>query len=142
MKLIFAIVVVALSPAAVGASLQFQCPERYLSKPAELSEMPRGWRGAVAQVTPGLLLSGGGMIGGSLQLQPPPELRGSDMPTKHGWDETRYPVLGESWAYCAYGQGSEIRLFRRVDTAGIRECSIRWSQPKPSTALKVEVTCR
>jgi hypothetical protein len=128
--------------AALGAELQLQCPERHLSKPFELAEVAKGWSGAVTQVLPGARLSGGGMVGGSLKLQPPADLRGNDLPTRSGWSETRYPVDGESWAYCSYGQGGEIRLYRRVDAPGVHECSVRSLQPKAPAALKVEVTCK
>jgi hypothetical protein len=143
MKRILSIAVLALTcPAAFAIDLHFQCPERYPSMPVDLAEVPKGWTAVAAQVMPGALLSGGGMIGASPKLQPPADLRGNDTPAKGGWEETRYPVSGESWAYCSYGQGGEIRLYRRVDGGGARECSVQFSPSKPLAALKVKVTCR
>lgn len=145
MKTTLLIAAIALSPKlAAGAELRFQCPERYLSRVAELADVPQGWKGAMAAVQPNLLISGGGMVGASPKLYPPADLRGSDVKTKGGWSETRYPVgpVGESWVYCAYGQGGEIQLFRRVDGTGVRECAVRTLRPKTPASTKVEIVCK
>jgi hypothetical protein len=143
MKSHFVIAALALFPTfAPGGELRLQCPERYLSRVAELTEVPREWPGAIAQVSPGLLISGGGMIGASPKLYPPADLRGSEVRTKGGWSETRYPVAGESWIYCAYGQGGEIQLFRRVDGTGVRECAVRTLRPRAPASPVVEIVCK
>lgn len=144
MKAFLTIAAVALSSVAAAEEIRFQCPDRYLTKVVELVEKPAAWRDAVATVRPEIPLSGGGVVGGSPKLYPPAELHGNTITSKGGRTETRYPVGpdGESWAYCAYGQGGEIQLYRRVDGQGRRECIVKSSQPKPPDALKVEVVCR
>jgi hypothetical protein len=82
------------------------------------------------------------MVNGSPKLYPPAELHGNEGKTAKGWSETRYPVEGESWAFCGYGQGGEVQLFRRVDGVGVRECVIRTRERKPPLSLAVEVVCR
>ena len=143
MKTIIVVAAALLPAAAAGAELHFQCPERYLNRPVELLELPSGWRGAAA-VRPELLVSGGGVIGGPLKLSPPAELRGEDVKSHDGWSATRYPVGrdGETWAYCAYGQGGEIQLFRRVDGQGRNECIVRSIQPKSPASMRVEIACK
>ncbi|WP_407659532.1 STY0301 family protein [Massilia endophytica] len=145
MKTILTVTAIASIPlAALGAELRMQCPERYLTRVVKLAEVPQEWQGAIATVRPELLLSGGGMVGGPVELYPPADLRGSDVKSKVGWSETRYPVGsdGESWVYCAYGQGGEIQLFRRIDGTGVRECSVRTSLPKAPAPPVVEIVCR
>lgn len=143
MNSIFKLVVLSLLPATVhGAPLRFQCPETYPTKPAAIVETPSAWTRTTAQVSPGLRLSGGGLIGGPLDLQPPAELRGSDAPAPGGWLETRYPAIGETWAFCSYGQGGEIRLFRRVDSVGVRECVMRSLERRVPARTQVEVICK
>jgi hypothetical protein len=145
MRPILLITAIALFPVvAHGGELRFQCPERYLSRVTELAEVPQGWKGAMAAVQPNLLIAGGGMVGASPKLYPPADLRGSDVKTKDGWSETRYPVGpdGESWVYCAYGQGGEIQVFRRVDGTGVRECAVRTLRPKSPASAVVEIVCK
>jgi len=143
MKTLLTIAAIVLSSAAVGEEMRFQCPERYLTKVAELAEKPPGWHDAVAAVRPQLPVSGGGVVGGSPRLYPPAELHGSTVTGKGGQAETRYPVgpEGESWAFCEYGQGGEIHLYRRVDGQGRRECIVKSSPSRPPALLKVEVVC-
>jgi hypothetical protein len=144
MKTILIITAVLFPAIAAGAELRFACPKHYLTQVTELPEVPLAWPGAVATVRPGLLISGGGVVGGPAKLYPPAELAGADIKTGRGWREARYP-LGpddESWAYCAYGQGGEIQLFRRVDGQGRRECTVRQSQRKPTDSLQVEIVCK
>ena len=144
MKPILIIAAIALVPAVVlGGELHFQCPERYLSQVAELAEVPQAWPGAIATVRPEQLISGGGMVGGPAKRYPPAELRGRDVKTQgRVWSETRYPIGGESWVYCAYGQGGEIQLFRRVDGDGRRACAVRTWRPKAPTSPVVDVVCK
>jgi len=144
MKAFLTIAAVALSSVAAAEEMRFQCPDRYLTKIVELAEKPLGWRDTVATVRPELSLSGGGVVGGPPKLYPPAELHGNTITSQGGRAETRYPVgpEGESWAFCAYGRGGEIQLYRRVDGQGRRECIVKSSQPKPPDALKVEVVCR
>lgn len=145
MRTILVIAAIAFFPVvALGGELHIQCPERYLTRVTELAEVPQGWQGAIATVRPELLISGGGMVGGPPKLFPPAELHGSDMKSKGGWSETRYPVGsdGESWVYCAYGQGGEIQLFRRVDGIGVRQCSVRTLRPKSPASPVVEIVCK
>lgn len=83
------------------------------------------------------------MVHGAPRLDPPAELHGSEArATRDGWRETRFPVEGESWAFCAYGQGGVIRLFRRVDDEGVRECVLRTRQARSAAAPAVEFVCR
>lgn len=82
------------------------------------------------------------MVGGPPKLYPPTELHGSDVKAKGGWSENRYPIGGESWVYCAYGQGGEIQLFRRADGDGKRECVVRTLRPKSPASPVVEVVCK
>jgi len=146
MKAPLIIAALALAPLATVAApteLRFRCPERYGSQAAELAELPQGWQPSMATVRPHLLISGGGMVRGSPRLYPPAELRGSEGKTSNGgWSETRFPVQGESWAFCDYGQGGEIRLFRRVDGVGVRDCVIRTRQRASAPAPTVEIVCR
>lgn len=142
MKTILAIIAVVLYPSATAAGLDFQCPERYLSRPAQLAEAPPGWQDAVATVRPELRLSGGGIVGGPATLYPPAELHGETVEKKGGRSETRYPVGGETWAFCTYGEGGEVQLFRRVDGAGVRECVVKTTKPRPAAAFQVGVACR
>lgn len=141
--LIFAMLALGSGAAmAAPAELRFQCPERYGSQPVELTEVPAGWQRTMVTVQPQLLVSGGGMVQGSPKLYPPMELRGSEgKMTKGGWRETRYPVEGESWVFCEYGQGGVIQLFRRVDEPGVHECVIRTRDKKPPESFTVEIVC-
>lgn len=145
MKTVLILAAVALPPvAAIGAELRFQCPERYLNRVVDLNEVPLGWQGAVATVRPELRVSGGGVVGGPPRLYPPAELHGDTVKAKGGWTETRYPLGpdSESWAYCAYGEGGEIQLYRRVDGQGRRMCAVRSSPGNPSRPLQIEIACR
>ena len=144
MKTVLILAAIAFAPPVAGAELRFQCPERYLSRPADLAEVPQGWQGAVATVQPELLVSGGGVVGGPPKLHPPAELHGNTVRITGGWSETRYPVGqdGQSWAFCAYGRGGEVQLYRRVDGQGRSTCAVRSSLPKSVQALKVEIACR
>lgn len=129
--------------AAAAAELRFQCPERYVSQPTELAEVPQGWLRSMAIVQPQLPVSGGGMVHGSPKQYPPAELRGSDdTSTRDGRRETRFPVEGESWVFCSYGHGGEIRLFRRVDGVHVRECVIRTRKTASAAAFAVEFICK
>lgn len=135
----------ALAPVASGAigESRFQCPERYVSQPAELAEVPQGWPHAVAVVQPQLPVSGGGMVHGAPRLYPPAELHGNGgKATRGGWSETRFPVEGESWAFCSYGQGGIIRLFRRVDEGAVRECVLRTRRTRSDALLVAEFVCQ
>ena len=146
MKVTIAIVVLGLAPftcAAVAGEFRFQCPDRYVSQPTELVEVPQGWARAKTIVQPQLLISSGGMVRGAPTLYPPAELHGSEGKTsKGGWGETRFPVEGESWVFCSYGQGGAIRLFRRVDDGAVRECALRTRRARSAVALAVEFVCK
>jgi len=144
MKAFLIIAAAALASLATAEEVRFTCPDRYLTKVGELAEKPSGWRDAVATVRPALPLSGGGVVGGPPTLYPPAELHGNTITGKGGRMETRYPVGpdGESWAFCEYGRGGDIQLYRRVDGQGRRECIVKSSQRQPPDPLKVEVICR
>lgn len=146
MKVIIAIVVLGLTPfisVAVAGELRFQCPERYVSQPTELAEVPQGWARAKTIVQPQLLISSGGMVHGAPNLYPPAELRGSPgTMAMDGWRETRFPVEGESWAFCSYGHSGDVRLFRRVDDGTVRECALRVRRTRAAAALAVEFVCK
>ena len=136
----------ALAPfasAAAAGEMRFECPERYISQPAELTEIPQGWGHAVAVVQPQLPVSGGGMIHGAPTLYPPADLHGSEArTTRDGRREIRFPVDGESWAFCSYGQGGVVRLFRRVDDGAVRECVLRTRRGQSDAALAVKFVCK
>lgn len=135
----------ALTQLASGAELNFQCPARYPEQLTELSVPHKLDGNAVAIVSSGLLLSDGGMITGSPKDDPPAELRGTD----EGSNRTRYPVGGiapgaqpvQSWLFCSYGRGGEVRLFRRVSES-VSSCLMRRTSAKGHSSVKVLVTCR
>jgi len=144
MRLFAIAAALTLAPIAFAAEVNFQCPARY---PDQLAKLPPGqkWDGAVATVSSGLLLSGGGMITGSPTDDPPAELRGSD----EGAYATRYPVgpqPGEarpvqSWLFCSYGQGGEVRLFRRV-SEHVSSCVVTRVSHKGRHGINVLASCR
>jgi hypothetical protein len=143
MKTMIAIVMLGLassaSVAAAGES-RFQCPERYVNEPTELAGAPHGW---TSVVQPRLPVSGGGMVHGAPTLDPPAELHGSEgRTTSDGWSKIRFPVEGESWAFCSYGQGGAVRLFHRVDDGAARECVLRTRRARSAAAPAVEFVCK
>jgi hypothetical protein len=146
MKATIAIAMLALAPftsVAVAGESQFRCPERYVSQPTELAEAPQGWARAMGVVQAQLPVSGGGMVHGAPTLYPPAELHGSEgKATRDGWRDTRFPVEGESWAFCSYGHGGIIRLFRRVDDGAVRECMLRTRRAQSAAALAVQFVCK
>jgi hypothetical protein len=143
MRVIVMLALGAIACAVEAVEPRFQCPERYVSQPARLAEVPDGWTGAMAIVQPQLLVSGGGMVRGAPALYPPVELHGSEgKKTRDGWSETRFPVEGESWAFCSYGHDGDIRLFRRVDGDAVRECVLRTRRTRSVTAPAVEFVCK
>lgn len=140
-RLIAAIITAAPIMVAAATESHFTCPERYPLKNTELGKEAQPGPGALGMVSGGLLLIGGGMISGSPKEELRAELRGGDEPSKGGKRETRFPVIGETWASCVYGYGGEVQLFHRVDGPGVRECSVVTMRRKVG-APQVEVVCQ
>lgn len=118
---------------------ELQCPDRYPAQDIELPA-PHRWTG---RVDGGARLIGAGALVGMPEEKG--ELRGQDRKTKDGY-EIRYAGLNEfqeplqKWVFCSYGQGGEVRLFRRMpdDTD---ECLVKYKRNREPAVPTVTIAC-